>query len=334
MKIRNRVIDIKTLQTHILQDYFRMALAANFPDDTWKPIFYNEVQKGVKYSLSFVGAWNKIQLKSMDHYSINDMDTSIIIAILKGKKDGPFNSCYFNNIYTCLDSLQNDRNIDAHITGNETDYELFDWACGSLYNINKFISAVSKAEYCKVSCDERNSYARKYQVEIEALSLQFKNDYDESFKEKEIEQTINWNVERIKTSKDPFITYVEIKEQYLNKQNDEGKRDFIMYNKFMQAASDAGIVWACCWIGDIYFEGLITDVDYIKAAEYYEKGFDQLVPKQKLRLASIYINNLCSSSLKKEEGMTILKSCESPRWKIITYSTKEGYEFYSLKKKE
>ncbi len=76
----------------------------------------------------------------------------------------------------------------------------------------------------------------------------------------------------------------------------------------------------------------MTEVDYIKAAEYYEKGFDQLVPQQKLNLASIYLNNLCGSSHTKEEGMTIRKSCESPRWEIITYTTKDGYEFYSLKR--
>jgi|GEM_PF-4641948 len=97
--------------------------------------------------------------------------------------------------------------------------------------------------------------------------------------------------------------------------------------------SYAGIVWACSWIGDVYFEGLITDGDYIKASEYYEKGFSQLVPQQKLRLASIYLNDLCSSSHTKEEGMTIIKSCERPQWEIITYTSKEGYEFYSLKKK-
>ena len=85
MKIRNRIGDIKILQAHILQDYFKMALAANFIDDTWKSIFHDEVQKGVKsdFSRSYVGAWEKMQLKGMDHYSIDDMDTTIITAILK-----------------------------------------------------------------------------------------------------------------------------------------------------------------------------------------------------------------------------------------------------------
>lgn len=63
MKIRNRIADIKTLQAHILQDYFSMALAANFIHDKWKSIFRDEVQKGVNsdYSRSYIGAWVKMQ---------------------------------------------------------------------------------------------------------------------------------------------------------------------------------------------------------------------------------------------------------------------------------
>ena len=336
MKIRNRIADIKTLQVHILQDYFSMALAANFIDHQWKPIFRNEVQKSVKnpqFSRSYIGAWEKMQLKGMDNYSIDDMDTTIITTILKAPKEGLFGCCKFNKINQYLDHLQDDRNIDAHTTGNETDSELLQWAYGSLHNISRFICAVANAKDCKVSDDVRNPYARKYQVEIDSLRLQFENDYKEAFVAEEIEQSIHRNVERIKTSKDPHTTYMEIERQYFNKQDNEGKHDFILYNRFMQTAADAGIVWACSWIGDVYFEGLKTDVDYIKAAEYYENGFSQLVPQQKLRLASIYLNNLCRSSHTKEEGLTILKSYESPRLEISTYTSKDGYEFYSLKKK-
>jgi hypothetical protein len=335
MKIRNRIAEIKILQAHILQDYFRMALTANFIDDNaWKSIFHDEVQKGVKsdFPQSYVGAMEKMQLMGMDHYSINDMDTTIITAILKGTPYGPFGKCKFNKINQYLIDLQEDRNMDAHTTGNETDSELFQFAYGSLHNLRGFIFAVAKAKECKVSDDERNSYARKYLAEIESLRMQVDNDSKEAFRAEDIEQSINRDIERIKTSKDPFGTYVEIEGQYINERDKEGKSDLILHRKFMQTAADAGIVWACPLIGDVYFEGLLTDVDYIKAAEYYEKGFSQLGPPQKLRLASIYLNDLCNSSHTKEEGMTIIKSCESPQREIITYTSKDGYEFYSLKR--
>lgn len=336
MKIRNRKADIKTLQSHILQDYFRMALVANFVGDTWKSKFRNEVQKKIldpNYSSIYVGVWEKIQLKGMDHFSIDDMDTTIITAILRPYNFGPFHNCTTKKIDQCLDYLRDDRNIDAHTTGNETESELLQWAYGSLHNISKFIFAVAKEKDINVSDDERNSYARKYQAEIESLRLQLENDYKEAFEAEEIEKSINRNIKRIKTSNDPYRTFVEIyRQHYLNKRDSEDNIDFILFNRFMQTAANAEIVYAYPWIGDIYFDGLSTDVDYIKAAEYYEKGFNQLDPPHKLRLASIYLNNLCNSSHTKEEIMTIIKSCESPRWEVITYTTKDGYEFYSLKR--
>lgn len=79
-----------------------------------------------------------------------------------------------------------------------------------------------------MSDDERNSYARKYQAEIESLRLQFENDYKEAFRAEKIEQSITRNVERIKTSKDPHSTYMEIERQYFNKRDNEGKQDIIL----------------------------------------------------------------------------------------------------------
>jgi len=103
MKIRNRIAEIKILQAHILQDYFRMALTANFnDDDTWKSILHEEVQSAAnaqdKNSQSYVGAWEKMQLIGMDHYSVDDMDTTIITAILKNSKNRYFSGCKFNKM--------------------------------------------------------------------------------------------------------------------------------------------------------------------------------------------------------------------------------------------
>lgn len=334
MKIRNRIADIKILQAHILQDYFRMALVASFIDDAWKPIFQCEVEKSVnsQYSRSYIGAWEKMQLKGLDDYSIADMDTTIITAILKGPFDGSFGCCKFKKINQYLEYLQEDRNIDAHTTGNETDSELLQWLYGSLHNISRFISAVSSAKESNVPGEERTAYARKYQTEIESLRLLFENDYKEAFEAEEIDKNINSDVERIKNSKDPLKTYIEIERQYFNKRDNEGKLNIPLYNRFMHIAADAGIVCACSWLGDMYFDGIMVAVDYIKAAEYYEKGFSKLTPPQKLNLANIYINGLCNSFHSKEDVMAIIKSCESHRWKIVTYTSKDGYEFFSIER--
>lgn len=118
-----------------------MALASSFIEDTWKPIFRDEVQKTMnsQYSLSYVGAWDKMHLNGMDDYSIDVIDTTIITAILKGPKDGPFGYCKFNKINQYLDYLQDNRNIDAHTSGNETDSELLKWAYGSLSDLSPLL---------------------------------------------------------------------------------------------------------------------------------------------------------------------------------------------------
>ena len=334
MKMRNRITDIKMLQAHILQDYLRRAFAETFADDTWKSILYDEVQKGVKsdYSRSYIGAWDKMHLLGMDHYSIDDMDTTIISTILKGPTGGPFGRCKFKKINQYLDNLQEDRNIDAHATGNEGDSELLQWAYISLSNMSRFLSAVAKASDCVVSDENRISFARKYQTEIASLRSQFEDDYKEALIIAAEEENIIRDIERIKSSIKPFNTYVELSRQYLNRRDNEGKIDLLLYKKFLEIAADAGIVFACARVGDMFFTGLLTDVDYIKAAEYYEKGFSHLEPSQKLSLASIYLNNLSNTTHSKEEAMAIIKSCVSPRWEIITYTSKEGYEFYTVKR--
>jgi hypothetical protein len=52
MKIRNRLPDIKTLQVHILQDFFKMELAVNFSGDEWKAALLKKIQNGVNSNYS------------------------------------------------------------------------------------------------------------------------------------------------------------------------------------------------------------------------------------------------------------------------------------------
>ena len=330
MQIRNRIADIKMMQAHILQDFFRMELAFNFSGDKWKTYFQKEVEAGVTspYSRSYVGAWDKIQIKGLDNYSVDDMDTTIIIAILKGW--GHFKCCKFDKINQSLDNFQDDRNIDAHATGNETDSELLQWAYGTFHNISKFVSDVDKSSHA--SDENRHSFARKYQSDIKELRKHFEDDYKEVLRDEEIEQAIKRDIDRILTNNNPFEIYVDIEGRYLKTMDSTGRIDFNLNDRFLHAAADKGIVWACPLLGDKYFEGLMTAVNYKKAEEYYTKGLSTLIPAQKLKLASIYINNLGDPSHTKEEGMILLKSCESSRWNIVSRTTKEGYEFYSIQR--
>jgi hypothetical protein len=330
MKIRNRLADIKVLQTHILQDYFKMELTVSFKGDEWKTEFHKRVQVGVnsQYSRSYMGAWDKIQIKGIDNYSVDDMDTTIIITILKGRDT--FESCSSKKINQSLDNLQDDRNIDAHTTANEPDSELLQWAYGSLHNISKFVADVAKSSHA--SDENKNSFAKKYQGEIDTLRQHFEDDYKEALLNDEIEQTIKRDIAAIRTSKDPRRTSIDIFGKYFKTKNSEGRIDFDLMYKFLHAEEEAGFLWACSHLGDRYFDGLMFPVDYKKAEKYYSEGFNEISPQQKLNLASIYNNNLGDTAHSKEEVREILKTCESPRWEIITYTTKDGYEFYSMQR--
>jgi len=214
MSIRERIADIKILQVHILQDYFSMVLTANFPDNSWKPLFSDEVQIGVKahFRHNYFAAWNQLQLIGLENYTVCHMDTTIITAILGGPINGSFGCCKFNNINHFLDLIRDDRNREAHTTGNESDTKLVQWAYVSLHHLSSFITAVAKSRVRNVSDDVRNAYARRHQAEIDALSLKIENDYREVLKTREIEELRIREIEELRIREIEELRIREIEE--------------------------------------------------------------------------------------------------------------------------
>ena len=226
MSIRERIADIKILQVHILQDYFSMVLTANFPDNSWKPLFSDEVQIGVKahFRHNYFAAWNQLQLIGLENYTVCHMDTTIITAILGGPINGSFGCCKFNNINHFLDLIRDDRNREAHTTGNESDTKLVQWAYVSLHHLSSFITAVAKSRVRNVSDDVRNAYARRHQAEIDALSLKIENDYREVLKTREIEELRIREIEEsegLVTGGVPVYTLHEAIKIVLSERNDK-----------------------------------------------------------------------------------------------------------------
>ena len=335
MKIRNRLADINALQVHVLQDYFRMTVDANFSKDEWKPLLLNKVKenKDSKYTTSYSGAWGKIYSEGIENYSIDDMDTTIIDAILKGSTENPFFVCRIGYAYSHIHEINKNRNTLAHLAENETETKILQLANESLDNLNGLVSEVANAENCSVPKEVRDLYARKYRSEIKALRLQFENDYVESIESILIERSIKQDIKTIKNSRNPQIMFLDFTGKYLKNLDKEGRYDYNLMNKFMLCAADEGIIWAYSWVGDWYFDGNSIEKNYVKASEYYEKGFDNLTSNHKLKLASIYRNNLSGSLHSNEEVISIIKSCENPRWEIYTYASEDGYEFYTMRRK-
>lgn len=158
------------------------------------------------------------------------------------------------------------------------------------------------------------------------MSKLLESDYDEWLKARETDERIRDEISTIQNSPNPFKTYVQISERY------RMMRDMEQEMRFRWATTEVGIPYACPFLGDLYFHGLTVPVDYEKAAELYEKGWDCLTPEQVLNLASIYINQL-SSKKSKSEGESIRDLCiPGTRNEISTYTTKEGHTFWSLRR--
>jgi len=240
MPLRERIADILTLQTHILQGYFSMAVTANFSGDSWKPLFLDEVQKGVtsNFSHNYRGASEELDFIGLENYTVCHMDTTIITTILQHPINGFFRCCTSNWINQRLDQIRGDRNILAHTAGNESDSELVQLAYGSLHNLRIFITAVATSRGCNISDDIRTDYVQTYQAKIKDLRLKIGNDSTEALRKKEIDHSTGVVTGGVKNTLHEAIRIV------LSERNDKtlhaSKLADIIYERKLYLRQDGG----------------------------------------------------------------------------------------------
>lgn len=327
MKIRNRLQDIRDAQTRVLQDFFELEIIQYFPNDQWISELYTIVESN-QSSPSYAGAWSKFQRKGINGFTIKSMDTTLILAVLNWKNNltRKVNYNEFKQIQKRFSSLSDDRNFNAHMNSNETSSELFQWACGTINNIRVFIDAV-----CKHSTAQPQAvldFSQKHDAVLDKLSKELESDYAEERKEQEIEIRIQREILEIQKSPDPQKTYYAVTEKYHREQ------DYELDRRFMLCATEAGIPYSSPFVGDLYFEGLTVEKDYIKAATCYEQGLQHLKPHQIVRLGSIYINQI-STKRSQAEGQQMVDTCKPTRGtELCTYTTDEGLIFYAFKQQQ
>lgn len=120
MKIRNRLQDIRDAQTQVLQDFFELEVVPYFPNNQWISELYTIVQND-QSSSSYAGTWSKFRRSGVQGFSVKDMDTTIIIAVL-GWKNNLTNKVNFNqfkHIQKRFSTITDDRNFNAHMNSNE-----------------------------------------------------------------------------------------------------------------------------------------------------------------------------------------------------------------------
>ena len=153
--------------------------------------------------------------------------------------------------------------------------ELFLWACGTLYNISRFIDDVlsNRKNYSE---KEKETFAQVNRKRILDLQHSIVKDYQEEIK---LEIIMKEDLQRILDSSQPILEYGTM----LSKKYDVCTPQ---YYQFLKVCADGGIYRACYDLADLYFFGgfpfpntLGLDLpegapqrDYALAVKYYKKG--------------------------------------------------------------
>ena len=174
MKIRNRLQDIRDAQTQVLQDFFELEIVQYFPNNQWGSELYTIV-KNDQSSASYAGTWSKFRRSGTQGFTLKDMDTTIIVAVLSWKNNitarVDFNQ--FRHIQKRFSVLTDDRNFNAHMTSSETPSQLFQWACGTINNIRMFLNVV--CDHSTANIQDIQAFYQKHDVVLEKLAKELGN---------------------------------------------------------------------------------------------------------------------------------------------------------------
>ena len=171
----------------ILRDFFQMGLDKNYKNNSWKKILEQEIEKGYQdrnSKRSFVNAWKAITNFGIEKYGVQDMDTSLIVALIS-KRNSPFACCACSEQIRSLlmGHLREDRNIFAH-KGKRISYELEvrqRIVANTIEHCREFTFAVRDVQNGETIPleDVRIVYQEKYRDKLNALEFRNKKAYKE-----------------------------------------------------------------------------------------------------------------------------------------------------------
>ena len=343
MLLKHRCVDIKELQTQVLQSYLILELGKRYEEKEWRNSLEKYLAVKAKDSPNiYAGTYQKMISLGIDNFNVTDMDCSILSVILSDK-DSPLNKCRYYLMDKDINTLiQPDRNIDAHKSGSESADDIFLWACGTLYDLKKFIKIVldKRGDYTE---NEKKSFAQTNYDRIKKLQRSIVSDYQE-----EIKFDIIWDdeVKRIQAG-NRILKYNEALQKYLRDPDCNISFRFAFY------CADRGVAHACFAIANYLFTGIPSSApleddlkeklkqDYKKAAEYYKNGFVSIekdsewakyvdskhfYTEEKIRYVSLCKNNIIDG-LKQEECDNYIRE---HRNEIEEYKAGD-YTFYRYK---
>lgn len=316
MRIRNRMSDIKALQTHALQDYFEMEISAN--NCEWRDELIHVLNNKNAYRQNYSCAIEKMCADpTLNNYLVKDMDTTIMAALLQ--HDKPFSTYPNERIKSCLNLLLNDKNFDSHLSENEDDVDLFHWAEGYLQVIKEFVKAVSVKG--KLDKSVRQKYKIKYFYEIDAMYDEIEEDWETLYKLKSLMS----DIKKIASSKHRYDDYSNIYFKLLN------EKDYETLSWFVKKSAEMGVPEGLMAAGRMYFDGSFgIKKNYSYAADFFAQVVDNMTYHDKITWANLIINGYCDN-YSKEDGLAILNNLKKDIDEIKSRTLDDGfvwYEFY------
>lgn len=261
MEVRNRMADVVKLRCNACQDFLKMVIR---PD--WQTELYAIAKNAIdsnKFADNYIAAYEKMRDVGIENYSVDDMDVSIIVQIVR----------FCGSIVSvrkqtreAIGKLKDDRNTTNHSNENEENEELYLRGLLSLCDLRNFIRTVDRYEV-SIPDEERIEYRRKYTDKIDEL----KNTLDEEriYLVQRTKQ-IDLDIQKILESKDRHQTWIQIMDLY-NKQSLMTKDNFLL-NLFVVRASDEGIKEAHGYAVDYY---MMIEHNYLEGERRMEWLFDQ-----------------------------------------------------------
>ena len=328
MNIRNRLADVEILLTRILQGYFRLEINRLSMSDTWKTSFYAEVLRGLQSNAasSYRGAYDVIQVKGIETYDIEDMDITILCAILGNGNS--FTGFQPPQIYQWIHILRGNRNLKDHSSGNEPDHLMLEFAYAALHDARRFIEAICK--FSGLPAISTQDFASLFIPQLDEMARILSEDVAQSQYDNSRWMQFHNDIQLVKHSKDPVDFWHQL---MLNKYRSETYYADGTYREFLITAANAGIVFARHELADGYFEGYSFNgipQDFSKALEHYHwlEENNELGPDERINLASLYINGL-DPVHPKADGEQILSSINHDRCYLVDYKVGD-YTFYRL----
>lgn len=316
---------IDDLMKSMLQELITISTGYSFPEKSFSMIVAQIVEEELSKEhpvQAYRDINRRLKYLGSSDYSPKELDATASLALLifHGVEMGLCGN-RVATLRSLLYSFRDDRNeLAAHSTGNETEYEVFEWGVITLGHMSRFLEEVYSSDLFDEA--SRDGYRRMYKNRIKqakgALALDYKAFLQEAHEDWELDALLR----NVLDGDSPNLGYHEVANDFMRR--DSPKHDFSKYIAWTKKAAEAGVDSAQNVLADWYYAGFSSagiEKDWEKALELYE-AIEERDPFVAARIASLYVNDV-STEHTRDEGMRLLDEYRE-KWNVETIEHDDG----------